>query len=138
MHKVFRITLLFLVGFFIGCTSMPRYRSGPPPVKPGERYVETGLASYYADEFHGRATASGEIFNMFDISAAHKTLPFGTVVKVKNLDNGKEMNVRINDRGPFIRGRIIDLSYGAAKVIGLVIPGTARVRIQVISWGDQY
>lgn len=115
---------------------MPRYKSGPPPVRPGSRYVETGIASYYADEFHGRPTASGETYDMYGISAAHKTLPFGTVVRVKNLDNGKSLNVRINDRGPFIRGRIIDLSYGAAKTVGLIVPGTARVRIEVISWGE--
>jgi rare lipoprotein A len=123
---------------FIGCTSMPRYRRDvlPPPVKPGGKYVETGIASYYAHKFHGRPTASGEIFDMNGVSAAHKSLPLGTVVKVTNLDNGKILNVRINDRGPFVKGRIIDLSLGAAKLMDLVIAGTAKVRIEVVEWGE--
>ncbi|TKJ40294.1 septal ring lytic transglycosylase RlpA family lipoprotein [candidate division LCP-89 bacterium B3_LCP] len=131
------LIVLFVTLSFWGCTSMPRYRSGPvsPVVEPGSRYVETGIASYYADKFHGRPTSSGEIFDMNGISAAHKTLPLGTVVKVKNLDNGKSLNVRINDRGPFVKGRIIDLSLGAAQVIDMVVAGTARVRIEVIEWG---
>jgi len=116
---------------------MPRYRRDtlPPPVKPGGRYVETGMASYYADKFHGRPTASGEIFDMNGLTAAHKSLPLGTVVKVTNLDNKKTITLPINDRGPFIKGRIIDLSLGAATVIDMVGPGTARVRIEVVEWG---
>ena len=116
---------------------MPRYRRDklPPPVKPGGRYIETGVASYYAHKFHGKPTASGEIFNMNGLSAAHKSLPFGTLVKVTNLDNNKSVTVPVNDRGPFIRGRIIDLSLGAAKAVGLVVSGTARVRIEVVEWG---
>lgn len=117
---------------------MPRYRREPlpPTVKPGGRYVETGVASYYGADFHGKPTSSGESFNMYAITAAHKALPFGTRVRVKNLDNSKTVIVIINDRGPFVPGRIIDLSYGAAKVINMIGPGTARVRIEVISWGS--
>ena len=95
-------------------------------------YTETGLASWYGRKFHGRKTANGEIYNMYGISAAHKTLPFDTVVAVRNLENGRTINLRINDRGPFVRGRIIDLSYGAAKKLGLVGPGTARVELIAI------
>ena len=95
-------------------------------------YTETGLASWYGRKFHGRKTANGEIYDMYGISAAHKTLPFNTVVTVRNLNNGRTLNLRINDRGPFVRGRIIDLSYGAAKELGLVGPGTARVELIAI------
>jgi len=117
---------------------MPRYRRDtlPPPVKPYGRYVETGVASYYGSDFHGKPTSSGEIFNMYALTAAHKRLPFGTIVKVKNLKNKKTVTVTINDRGPFARGRIIDLSYAAAQTIGMIGPGTARVRIEVIKWGE--
>lgn len=95
-------------------------------------WTETGIASWYGGKFHGRRTANGEVYDMNGISAAHKTLPFDTVVEVKNLDNGKTLRVRINDRGPFVRGRIIDLSFTAAKKIDIVGPGTARVRIRVV------
>jgi rare lipoprotein A len=131
------IVLFFLAMQLLGCSSMPRYRrdASPPPIKPGGRYVEIGIASYYAQDFHGKPTASGETFNMYELSAAHKTLPLGTVVRVTNLDNGKSVVVPINDRGPFIKNRIIDLSYGAAKVLDMIGPGTARVRVEVIEWG---
>jgi len=88
-----------------------------------------GYASWYGEPYHGRRTASGEVYNMHDMTAAHKTLPMGTKVDVKNLDNGKDVQVRINDRGPFIDGRVIDLSYAAAKEIGLIGPGVALVRL---------
>lgn len=92
--------------------------------------VETGVASWYGQEFHGRPTSSGEVFDMNDMTAAHRTLPFGTNVMVTNLANGRSVVVRINDRGPFVRGRIIDLSYAAAQVLGIVGPGTALVRLE--------
>jgi rare lipoprotein A len=95
----------------------------------GRRLTEGGQASYYADKFEGRRTANGEIFKQRKLTAAHKTLPFGTKVKVKNLTNGKIVKVRINDRGPFIAGRIIDLSKKAARKIDLVGAGVASVRI---------
>ena len=87
------------------------------------------MASWYGKEFHGRKTASGEAYNMYAFTAAHKTLPLGTYVSVYNLNNGKRADVRINDRGPFVRDRIIDLSYEAAQRIGLVGPGTVPVEI---------
>jgi len=98
-----------------------------------EGFVEEGIASWYGGEFHGRNTANGEVYDMYGRTAAHKTLPFGTHVKVTNLSNGKEVIVRINDRGPFVKGRIIDLSFTAAKDIGLVGPGTDKVRVTTLS-----
>ncbi|MBN1278486.1 MAG: septal ring lytic transglycosylase RlpA family protein [Chlorobium sp.] len=94
--------------------------------------VSEGKASYYANQFHGRKTANGETFNMNEMTAAHRTLPFGTWVRVTNLRNGKDVIVRINDRGPFIKGRVIDLSKQAAKEIGLMKAGTANVRVEAI------
>ncbi len=93
---------------------------------------QIGVASWYGEEFHGRPTSSSEIYDMHDMTAAHRTLPFGTLVSVTNLENGRSAVVRINDRGPFVRGRIIDLSYAAARVLGIVGPGTARVRVEVL------
>ncbi len=93
---------------------------------------QTGYASWYGGKFQGRKTANGEIFDTYKYTAAHKTLPFDTVLKVKNLDNGKTVVVRVNDRGPFVKNRIIDLSYAAAKDIGMIESGTARVRIQIV------
>jgi rare lipoprotein A len=105
------------------CARLPR------PSEPG---VETGVASWYGPEFHGRPTSSREIFDMNDLTAAHRTLPFGTYVMVTNLASDRSVVVRINDRGPFKRGRTIDLSYAAARVLGLIGPGTARVRVEVL------
>ncbi len=102
------------------------------PLPSSEGFVQTGLASWYGPKFHGNKTASGEMYNMYKKSAAHKTLPLGTYVKVLNLHNGKQTVVRINDRGPFVKGRIIDLSYAAAKEIGLVGPGVAKVKITAL------
>ncbi|MFN0043676.1 MAG: septal ring lytic transglycosylase RlpA family protein [Alphaproteobacteria bacterium] len=96
-------------------------------------YDETGIASWYGTEFHGRPTANGEIFDMNDISAAHRTLPMPSLVRVTNLDNGRSMLVRINDRGPFARGRIIDLSRRAAQLLGMDRAGTAKVRVQILA-----
>jgi len=90
------------------------------------------MSSYYGKEFHGRKTASGEIYDMHALTAAHRSLPFGTMVKVTNLDNGKSVVVRINDRGPWVRGRILDLSYAAAQRLEMIGSGTARVRVDVL------
>jgi rare lipoprotein A len=102
----------------------------------GEGWTEKGIASWYGEPYHGRRTASGEVYDMHAITAAHKTLPFGTVVKVDRRDTGADVKVRINDRGPFIEGRIIDLSYAAAKIIGLDIDGVAPVKIKVVGRED--
>ena len=93
---------------------------------------ETGYASWYGGKFQGRQTASGEIFDTNKLTAAHKTLPFGTVVEVTNLDNGKKIEVRINDRGPFVEGRIIDLSRAAATKIGMMSTGIAPVKVEIV------
>lgn len=121
----------------------PRSRSGNPPsyVVFGKRYytkassqghVERGLASWYGKKFHGRRTSSGETYNMYSMTAAHKTLPLPTYVRVINLDNKRSIVVRVNDRGPFHDGRIIDLSYAAAKKLGVLKHGTARVEVRAI------
>jgi len=91
------------------------------------------VASYYADKFHGRTTANGEKFNMYDMTAAHKTLPFGTRVRITNLENGRKVVVRINDRGPYIKGRTIDLSFAAARKLGMIQKGVVNVKIQKIN-----
>jgi rare lipoprotein A len=104
------------------------------PVEKGD--TEKGLASWYGDPYHGRRTASGEVYDMHRMTAAHRTLPFGTVVKVTRRDTGAEVTVRITDRGPFVRGRIIDLSYAAAKKIGLDHDGLAPVKIKVVGFED--
>ena len=98
--------------------------------------VQIGIASYYGREFHRKLTANGQRFNMYKVSAAHKTLPLGTRVKVTNLNNGKSIRLTINDRGPFKKGRILDLSYKAAQKLGFVNEGTTKVRIDVIKLGD--
>lgn len=102
------------------------------PLKHARSFRERGMASWYGKEFHGRKTASGEAYDMYAMTAAHKTLPLDTYVSVYNLNNGKTADVRINDRGPFVRGRIIDLSYEAAQRIGMVGQGTAPVEIVVL------
>lgn len=99
------------------------------PLPTAVGYAETGIASWYGDDFHGRPTSNGETYNMHSMTAAHKTLPMNTMLLVKNIENGRETVVRVNDRGPFVRGRIIDLSLGAAKTLNIVNRGTARVKV---------
>ncbi len=137
------IPLMVFLTVVAGCSglesSRPARETSPKPYKVAGKWYQPrshaqgfrqkGIASWYGKKFHGRKTSNGEIYDMYGISAAHKTLPFNTIVRVHNLDNGRKIDVRINDRGPFIRGRVIDLSYGAARKLGLVGPGTARVKI---------
>jgi len=128
------ITLIALCAalfLFTGCASAPRGSGGGG----GGGARETGVASYYAHKYHGRTTASGERFDMNDLTAAHKTLPFGTRVRVTNLDNGKSVTVRVNDRGPFVKGRVIDLSLAAAKKVDMVHAGLANVEVRRVG-GD--
>src|SRR5262249_5600803 len=108
--------------FLIGCVRKAS-------IAPNE--VQTGTASWYGHPFHGRLTASGEIFDMNQRTAAHRTFPFGTVLRVLNLTNGKKIDVRVNDRGPFVKERVIDLSYAAAQAIWM--PGIAQVELRVMS-----
>ncbi len=98
--------------------------------------VEEGLASWYGHPYHGRPTASGAVFDMGELTAAHRTLPFGTSVRVTNLDNGRSATVLINDRGPFVAGRIIDLSYRAAELLDAASQGVIPVRLEVLTVGD--
>ena len=106
------------------------------PVDPGSistaKAYQIGVTSYYGKKFHGRKTANGETFNMYKLSAAHRVLPLGTVVKVTNLENGRWVVVKVNDRGPFIEGRILDLSFAAALELEMVQQGTARVMIEIV------
>lgn len=95
-----------------------------------------GEASYYADKFHGRKTANGEIFDMYKLTAAHKSLPFNTILEVTNQNNGQSVIVRVNDRGPYKKGRILDLSYAAAKSIDMISTGVARVQIKILKLGS--
>jgi rare lipoprotein A len=118
------LAALLLAGAVAGCATTR-------PVV-ARRDGTVGIASYYARAHDGRRTASGEIFDMQAMTAAHRTLPFGTVVRVVNLENGRDVVVRINDRGPFRKGRIIDVSYAAARVLGLLGHGTARVRVDIL------
>ena len=110
------------VAMLVGCASTP----APAPESAGG---EVGVASYYADRLHGRRTASGERYDRNAYTAAHRRLPFGTHVQVIKLDNGNSVDVRINDRGPFVKGRVIDLSYAAAKKLGMLRKGVVKVRI---------
>ena len=119
-----------------GCgTGSPRFAS-TPSVEPWTGSTELqGVASYYADKFHGRTTANGETYDMNALTAAHRSLPFGSKLRITNLDNGKSVVVRVNDRGPFVEGRIIDLSLGAAKSVEMIQRGTARVKIDILELG---
>ena len=120
-------TLLLLIpilGFLSSCTRVRYFPEGGS--------VQTGIASWYGPDFHGKPTSNKEIYNMYDMTAAHKTLPFGTRVMVTNLNNGHSVVVRINDRGPFVGERIIDLSYAAASLIDMVGQGVAPVRLEVL------
>ena len=110
-------------------------RAPAVPAAPAIGHVETGIASWYGHPYHGRRAANGEIYDMDKLTAAHRTLPFGTRVLVENLSNGKTVEVRVTDRGPFIDGRIIDLSRAAADHISMIGPGTAKVSVRVLGYG---
>ncbi len=101
-------------------------------------YTEEGLASWYGKDFHGKRTANGEVYNMYGMTAAHKLLPFGTRLRVTNLQNDKSIDVVVNDRGPFVKGRIIDLTHTGAQRLGMLGPGIARVRITALATVPSY
>ncbi len=131
------VVLLVLLALLTGCARrkkrvahVPAAPQPPAVVKIGDE--ETGIASWYGHPYHGRRASNGEIYDMEKLTAAHRTLPFGTMVEVHNLSNDREVEVRIIDRGPFVDGRIIDLSRAAARQIGMLGPGTAQVRVRVI------
>jgi rare lipoprotein A len=143
----YRFTLIMLLFVVFGCAGRAPTPEPPPPGEPGyprpykvlgkwyqplphsRGFRENGVASWYGREFHGKKTSNGESYDMYAMTAAHKTLPLGTYVRVHNLENNRSAVVRINDRGPFVHGRIIDLSYAAADDIGIVDSGTARVEV---------
>jgi rare lipoprotein A len=100
--------------------------------KRESRGVQYGVASWYGSDFHGRPTSSGEIFDMYQLTCAHNTLPLGTLVMITNLENGRSLELKVNDRGPFVKERVIDLSYAAAQILGIWEKGTAFVKVEVI------
>ena len=134
--------IVLIILFFYGCSSTSRYSGSNDNFESNIRYkssdvleTETGKASFYADVFNGKETANGEIYDMNGFTAAHPSYPFNTVVKVTNLDNGKSIEVRINDRMPNFRGRIIDLSLAAARKIEMINAGIQEVKLEVLRWG---
>lgn len=153
-HPFYKPSRLCLVALLLaalllqGCamfSSAPTHRGGSGQGKPytirgktyypltsGDGFVEEGIASWYGSDFHGKTTANGERYDMYSMTAAHKILPFNTQVKVTNLQNGKSIVVRVNDRGPFVADRIIDLTHTGATKIGMMGPGTARVRVETV------
>jgi rare lipoprotein A len=126
------VVLMVFCALLSGCSANRR-----PETRPhgGVRPLEKGTASWYGVKFHGRRTASGERFDMNELTAAHPSLPFGTRLEVRNVRNGKSVVVRVNDRGPFSKSRILDLSFGAAREIGLVLSGTAPVELFLMDKG---
>jgi len=138
MNKVY---LLICCVLFFSCTYAPRYNSGSSISKPkksnkNHKKIFTGVSSWYGPNFHGKLTANGEIYDQWGLTAAHKTLPLNTIVRVTNLDNDKSLILRINDRGPYVGNRILDCSLGAAKKLGFEDQGTANVKVEVIEFGD--
>lgn len=134
---IFLISLISLLA--AGCASTVRYgekiNSSPQKgkeIKPGVVNVLTGVASFYSDEFHGRKTANGEIYDMNGLTAAHPFIPFNTIILVTNLKNKKQVKVRVNDRMPFRKDRIIDLSLGAAKALDMTNDGLAEVQLEIL------
>lgn len=156
MCKRLPLLLIFTIVFVSSCAVKPKYRSNPaypavkiPDKKPSIKFevpdelkkakslkTFTGKASWYGEPFHGRKTANGEVYDMYKSSAAHKDLPTGTWIRVTNLKNNKQIITRINDRGPFIKGRILDLSYGAALAIDMIVDGVADIKLEVLKYGD--
>ena len=137
MIKIF----FFIFIFIYSCTTSPRYTANISSSNKGLKKQTSknelkGVSSWYGPNFHGNLTANGEVYDMYGVTAAHKTLPFNTVVRVVNEDNGKSIILRINDRGPYAKGRILDCSYGAAKKLGFSEVGTTNVKIEIIELGD--
>jgi len=138
--KVLLLALLIVVFFLISACG-PRHRVVyerriPFPEKGAiekreSREVQQGIASWYGADFHGKQTSSGEVYDMYQLTCAHQTLPLGTMVMVTNLENGKSVELKVNDRGPFVKGRIIDVSYAAAQMLDMSEKGTAMVKVEV-------
>ena len=154
MYKI--LITIVTIFYFVSCSSAPRYASNSGIVSSKsktKKYSKSssksdkkkkikhkkkiiGISSFYAEDFHGKLTANGEVYDMYGLTAAHKTLPLNTIIRVTNLSNNKSLILRVNDRGPYIKGRILDCSYGAAKKLDYLKEGTTKVQIDVIEWGD--
>jgi len=140
ISKLYCIIIISTSIILISCTGgrptiQPVTATGiTSPNKIGD--IQYGISSYYAEKFHGRRTANGEIYNMNGLSAAHQTLPLNSIVRVTNLENNKVIDLKINDRGPFIKNRVLDCSYGAAVKLGFIRKGTAMVKIEVLKIGN--
>jgi len=130
IRRAWRVAGLLLALAAPGCATTPTALPAPAPQPPGT--TQSGPASWYGERYHGRRTASGERFDMHALTAAHPTLPFGTRLRVVNLRNGRRVEVRINDRGPTVPGRIIDLSYAAARALGAVQAGIVPVQVTIL------
>lgn len=164
LNIVKKLLSIMMFGFLLSCASSPKFTSKESnnsatktTEQPNTRYskskdskkenvdvyynlsssleTDDGYASYYADDFDGKQTANGETFNMYELTAAHRTYPFNTMIRVTNLSNNKSIIVRINDRGPFVDNRIIDLSLGAAMQLDMLDSGVQKVQLDVIEWG---
>jgi rare lipoprotein A len=154
---MYKIAIISLTMFHIlSCSSAPRYGSHAGSVSNNNKTKNfsnkssksdkkkkikhkkkiIGVSSFYAEDFHGKLTANGEVYDMYGLTAAHKTLPLNTIIRVTNLSNDKSLILRVNDRGPYIKGRTLDCSYGAAKKLDFIKQGTTKVQIDVIEWGD--
>jgi rare lipoprotein A len=126
------VAIALLCACLIGAGCAKKKRRAQSPAAPAVKTIEYGIASWYGHPYHGRRAANGEVYDMEALVAAHRTLPFGTWVEVRNLDNQRSVTVRIIDRGPFIEGRIIDLSKAAAREVRMIGPGTANVQIRIV------
>jgi len=146
MVKIITVLIVFLFSLH-ACSANVQYRksradssvsgrsSNPKSYYNGQ--VLTGMSSYYGKKFHGRKTSNGDVFDMYKLTAAHRYLPFNTILEVTNLANGRSVRVRVNDRGPFVGNRILDLSYAAARKIGLTAVGVGKVKIRIIRLGNE-
>jgi|TARA_B100000809_G_scaffold30019_1_gene26044 rare lipoprotein A len=147
VHKYILPIIISLSGLIlvVNCSSSPRYTTGSgnrlKPIKKVNSTAKSkktlkGISSYYGEDFHGKLTANGEVYDMYGLTAAHKTLPLNTIVRVTNMENEKSLILRINDRGPYVKGRMLDCSYGAALKLGFIGNGTTKVKVEVIELGD--
>jgi rare lipoprotein A len=137
-HIIIQLAVLVFLST-VSCSADMRFSNRRNSQNLNKKYYEgqvlSGTCSYYGAKFHGRKTASGEVYNMYDSTAAHRTLPFGTILEVENLKNGKKVRVKVNDRGPFKKGRILDISYAAAQKIKMIQSGTAKIKAVIIKLG---
>jgi len=143
-----KLICFFVMLIISSCTVSPRYNANSQNHKSSStksnksnntssnKNISKGVSSWYGPNFHGKLTANGEVYDMYGITAAHKSLPLNTIVRVTNLDNGKSIILRINDRGPYVKDRVLDCSFGAAKKLGFYKKGTAFVKIEIIELGD--